>query len=216
VHEKILLNKMLFMKDLKSVHLRLKKCRKCPDMCGNAVFGPPLKTQIMLVGQAPGIHEGVIGKPFAYTAGKTLFKWLKDSIGAEEEQIREMIYFSAVARCFPGKAKGGKGDRPPSQKEIENCSEFLKAEVQLIKPQVILAVGKLAIAEVLKDHFKDSKFSLEDAVGKSFKSKFHGRTVLVIPLPHPSGVSRWPHSVTGKEKLKKAFDEIARVISPLL
>lgn len=154
----------------------------------------------MIVGQAPGIHEGDRGRPFAHTAGKTLFKWLEQATGADEATVRELIYFSAVARCFPGKALNGKGDRVPDRNEIANCREHLRDEVAALKPKLILAVGKLAVAEVL-----GLKGSLTDFVGKKFKADFHGERVTVLPLPHPSGVSRWPHTEIGKNKLSLAL-----------
>src|SRR5687767_15893242 len=116
-------------------------------MCGTPVHGPPVKTRVMLIGQAPGIHEAGRGRPFAHTAGKTLFKWLGQVSGLDETVLREKIYFAAVARCFPGKKSSG--DREPDQSEIENCRPFLKAEVSLLQPKTILEVGRLAIAEVL-------------------------------------------------------------------
>jgi uracil-DNA glycosylase len=200
------------MKELEALHQRLKACRKCPNVCGHAVHGPPLRTKIMLVGQAPGVHEGSLGRPFAYTAGKTLFKWMKASLGAEEEDIRELFYFTAVARCFPGKGKSGKGDRVPSRDEIENCSEFLRAEIALVKPEVILAVGKLAIGEVLREAGVSVNTPLEEVVGKVFETSFYGRKVRVIPLPHPSGVSRWPVTEPGKTKLAAALKLLAREV----
>ena len=201
------------MKELKLVHQRLKNCRKCTTVCGPPVHGPAFKTKLMLVGQAPGVHEGVLGRPFAYTAGKTLFKWLKESLGSEESEIREMLYFTAIARCFPGKSKSGKGDRVPSKKEIENCSEFIKAEMALVKPEIILAVGKVAMLEVLKDANVTSATPLEDLVGKIFEVTFHGRKVKVVPLPHPSGVSPWPHTEIGKKKLNEALNLLSVLVS---
>jgi uracil-DNA glycosylase len=189
----------------------MRSCRRCPNVCGRAVHGPALETKIMIVGQAPGIHEEGRGRPFAHTAGKTLFKWLGEATGADEESLREMIYFSAVARCFPGKHASGKGDRPPSRDEIENCREHLAAEVALLEPELILAIGKLAIAEVLG---RDG--ALEEFVGRKFKTRFHGREVQVIPLPHPSGVSRWPHTEPGKSKLKSALRLLKKELSKRL
>lgn len=185
---------------LAAIHERLRQCRRCPNVCGRAVHGPALETKIMLVGQAPGIHEAGRGRPFAHTAGKTLFKWLAQATGADEETMRELIYFSAVARCFPGKALNGKGDRVPDLKEIENCRDHLRDEVESLQPDLILAVGKIAIAEVL-----GKEGSLAGFVGKKFRAEFHGRKVDVIPLPHPSGVSRWPHTEPGKSKLAAAL-----------
>ncbi len=193
---------------LAKIHENLRACRRCPNVCGRAVHGPALETKVMIVGQAPGIHEGDRGRPFAHTAGKTLFKWFEQATGADEATIREMIYFSAVARCFPGKAAGGKGDRVPSKTEIDNCREHLSDEVTALKPELILAVGKLAIEEAL-----GKKCSLNEVVGKKFSAVFHGHRVSVIPLPHPSGVSRWPHTEPGKTKLRRALKLLGRELS---
>lgn len=202
-------------RDLRAIHARLRACRKCPQVCDKPVHGPALDTRIMLVGQAPGVHEGPLGRPFAYTAGKTLFKWLHQAIGADEESIREMIYIAAIARCFPGKAKSGAGDRPPSASEIENCREHLSAEVEALQPKLILVVGKPAIAEVLGDPAFAKSGTLNDVVGKKLKAIFHGVKVDVIPLPHPSGVSRWPKMEPGKSKLDAALRLIAKEMKRL-
>jgi D-alanyl-lipoteichoic acid acyltransferase DltB (MBOAT superfamily) len=73
---------------------------------------------VLLVGQAPGVREPVAGKPFAWTAGKTLFRWFEEAVGLTEEAVRKKIYFAAVCRCFPGKAPGG-NDRSAT---IRSCS----------------------------------------------------------------------------------------------
>ena len=150
-------------------------------MCGPAVHGPALETPILLIGQAPGVHEGSLGRPFAYTAGKTLFQWLGRATGASEDELRDLIYFSAVARCFPGKAKNGGGDREPSRDEIENCRVHVRAEVGALKPQLILAVGKVAISEVLTAIGYAKTTPLTDVVGKKFRVRFHGHDVDVVP-----------------------------------
>lgn len=194
------------LKKLKDLHKRLEVCRKCPEVCDRPVHGPALSTKVILVGQAPGAHEGKRGKPFAHTAGKTLFQWLGQATSLSEEELRERIYFSAMTRCFPGKAKGGKGDRPPSPKEIENCSEFLREEIAALQPTLIIAVGKIAISEVLRSARITPATPLEDIVGKKIKAEFHGHEADVIALPHPSGVSMWPHTPVGREKLARAID----------
>lgn len=197
---------------LRKIHHALKECRKCPEMCDRAVYGAAISTKVMLVGQAPGIHEGRLGRPFAFTAGKTLFKWLFWATALTEEELRDKIYFSAVARCFPGKAKTGSGDREPSAQEIENCREYLHAEVQTLRPTIILAVGKLAILELLKDAGVSKTTPLSETVGKIFRIEFAGVPVQVIPLPHPSGVSRWPQTEPGKTILQRALDQIGREV----
>jgi len=179
-------------------------------MQSGPVHGPAIASPILLVGQAPGLHEERLGRPFAYTAGKTLFKWLEGATGADEETIRELVYFAAVARCFPGKAKSG--DRPPSREEMANCRPHLAAEVRELKPRLVLAVGKIAIAEIFG--VRDPKLS--EYVGRSFRVRFHDQLVNVIPLPHPSGVSRWPHSSEGKVKLAAALALVTQEFARLL
>lgn len=193
------------LEKLNAIHKTLTNCRQCPEMCGTPVHGPALETKVMLVGQAPGIHEGDLGKPFAYTAGKTLFKWF-EKIGVFEEQFRNMTYITATARCFPGKS--GKGDREPTKLEIARCSVHVAQEVEAIRPELIIAVGKMAIAEVLESKVFTKSSKLSEVVGKQFTSKFHGHTADVICLPHPSGVSRWPRSPEGITLLNLAMNLI--------
>src|SRR5580692_1233576 len=103
---------------------RLHGCDACPDMIRPVVTGSPIVSPVMLIGQAPGIKEGPAGKPFAWTAGKTMFQWFAQ-VGLDEEAFRERVYMAAVCRCFPGKATSGGGDRVPSKDEIANCSKHL-------------------------------------------------------------------------------------------
>ena len=196
---------MSTIKKLQVIHHKIRECRTCDKMCGTPVHGPALETSIMLIGQAPGAHESSLGRPFAYTAGKTLFKWFYQATKLQENEIREQIYITAVARCFPGKNLKGAGDREPNPLEIQNCRSHLKEEVSILKPKLILAVGKVAIAEVLGPEIFPKGTLLTEVVGKKISAKFHGHNVDVIPLPHPSGVSRWPITEPGKSKLKKAL-----------
>ena len=98
----------------------LLKCKKCKDMEGNPIVGNPVKSKIILIGQAQGIKEGDLKKPFAWTAWKNMFKWFS-SICITEEKFRENIYMSAVCRCYPGKNASGSGDRVPTESEIKKC-----------------------------------------------------------------------------------------------
>ena len=74
----------------------LKQCRLCPNMVPPPIMGGPVKSKILLIGQAPGDKEPELGRPFAWTAGKTLFKWFS-SIGMGEEAFREKVYI--YRRC---------------------------------------------------------------------------------------------------------------------
>ncbi len=167
---------------------QLKQCAICKNMVGKPVHGQAVVSPIMLIGQAPGIKEADLDKPFAWTAGKTLFKWF-DSIGVGEEQFRQQVYMTAICRCFPGKSisRQGKigGDRVPSKDEIENCSRWLREEIQIIQPQLVILIGKLAINQVI------SVDKLTDIIGTQHTYSFHGHSCDFIALPHPSGASTW-------------------------
>ena len=178
-------------------------CRACPKMIPPVVHGPPVMSRILLIGQAPGPHEGEYGRPFAWTAGKTLFRWFAEALEADEAAVRERIYFAAVVRCFPGKAKGG-GDRRPEPDEIFRCRTYLEREVFLLEPELILPVGTLAIEQVM-----GHKGGLAEVVGKKHRVLFHGKTADAIPLPHPSGASTWHKMEPGKTLLQKALSLLA-------
>lgn len=185
-------------------------------MCSAPVHGPALESAVMLIGQAPGVREGETGRPFAYTAGTTLFKWLGEASGLDEEELRERIYIAAVARCFPGKAAKGSGDRVPTLLEIANCRPYLQREIEILKPKLIIAVGKVAISEVLGPDLFPKQASLVDVVGKKIAVTFHGHKTTVIALPHPSGVSRWPQTEPGKTKLRLALELLKKSLPSLL
>jgi uracil-DNA glycosylase len=180
---------------------RLLGCRACPDMIGPVVTGRPVVSPVMLIGQAPGVREGPAGRPFAWTAGKTMFGWL-GSLGLAEEDVRSRIYMAAVCRCFPGKAAGG-GDRVPSAEEVARCGVHLAAEVRLLGPRLVIPVGRLAIAQVLPD-----TGPLAEVVGRIHPTTWHGVTLDVAPLPHPSGASTWHRVEPGKTLLARALAAI--------
>jgi uracil-DNA glycosylase len=182
------------------LHDELDACRRCPEMIGPVVHGPAVMSRVLLVGQAPGPHEGKFGKPFAWTAGKTLFRWFTQATGAEEEAVRRAVYFAAVNRCFPGKAKGG-GDRRPSPDEIANCRPFLVGEVKALKPRLVIPVGTMAIAEVL-----GHTGPLTEVVGKVLQTRYHDQETAVIALPHPSGASTWHKREPGMALLANALE----------
>jgi len=160
-----------------------------------------VQSEILLVGQAPGDREGEIGRPFAWTAGKTLFKWF-ESIGVNEARFRKQVYMSAVCRCFPGKNPKG-GDRVPNKEEIAICSQWINKEIELLQPKLIIPVGKLAISQYLTVN------KLVDVIGQSIKKEINGVELELLPLPHPSGASTWHRMSPGKELLGQALDLLA-------
>jgi len=181
---------------------KLKQCKLCPDMVGIPVHGEAVLSPILLIGQAPGIKEAEIDKPFAWTAGKTLFKWF-NSIGMGEEMFRQQVYMTAICRCFPGKNNKG-GDRVPNKQEIKNCSIWLSGEINIIKPKLVILVGKLAISQVMIVK------KLSDVIGKQIQSDFYGHESDFIPLPHPSGASTWFRTEPGISLLHQALHLIEK------
>lgn len=176
---------------------QLRGCTQCVDMIQPVITGSPVDSKIISIGQAPGIKEGDFGRPFAWTAGKTLFKWF-NSIGVEEEVYRSHVYMAAVCRCFPGKNPKG-GDRVPSKEEIERCLHWLKVEMDILEPELLIPIGKLAIEQLMPVK------KLVDVIGQVHRISFLGHEVDVIPLPHPSGLSTWHRMSPGKELLQEAL-----------
>ena len=190
------------MSTLKQHQQALKACQQCKEMIGPPVSGEPVMSKILLVGQAPGDKEPILAKPFAWTAGKTLFKWFA-SIGLDEQAFRQKVYMAAVCRCFPGKNPKG-GDRVPSKEEIAICGGWLAAEVHMLQPELIIPVGKLAIAQFMPVD------KLVDVIGQVHEVEYEGFKTQAIPLPHPSGASTWHRMKPGKGLLEEALGLIAK------
>ncbi len=180
----------------------LRACRRCPGVQPPPVLGAVPGARILLLGQAPGPRERDEGRPFAWTAGTTLFRWLA-SIGAEEEAFRRTVYMGAAIRCFPGKNAKGGGDRAPSRSEVANCRRHWQAEVLRLRPALLLPVGRLAIAELIP-HTR-----LEEVVGRAFAIEAAGHACTAVPLPHPSGLSAWHKTEPGRTLLGKALRLLA-------
>jgi uracil-DNA glycosylase len=168
-------------------------------MQSHPVSGGPILSRVMLVGQAPGVKEPVLGRPFAWTAGRAMFKWFQDELGVTEAEFRQTVYMAAVCRCFPGKNAQG-GDRVPSRREIALCGEWLRSELAILEPGLVIAVGKLAIGQ-----FLDEMPKLTELVGHSVRVEKFGRVFDLVPLPHPSGASPWHRIEPGQTLTKRAL-----------
>jgi uracil-DNA glycosylase len=187
-----------------AVHVeQLRACQKCPNMRKPVVSGGPVLSKVLLVGQAPGDKEPLLGRPFAWTAGKTLFQWFENSFDLSEAQFRSSIYMAAVCRCFPGKKETG-GDRVPDRDEVERCSAWLKTELEILRPELVIPVGKLAIEQFL------AASRMNEIVGKQFAVKWNELRFDLIPLPHPSGASPWHRMEPGRTLLHAALALIGR------
>lgn len=188
---------------LAALHARMRACRACLDagywVAPRAVFSGTLGARMMTIGQAPGVTEYETGRPFNAGSGKRLFQWLAGA-GISEAWFRRTQYMTSVTKCYPGKAKSGGGDRVPTRKEQALCRPFLEGEIALIDPQIILPVGRLAI-----NLFYPAKMPLGEIIGT--EKQVDGRWI--IPLPHPSGASRWHQSEENREKIRRAIALLA-------
>src|SRR5256885_3424268 len=158
----------------------LLQCRRFPRMQSTRVSGGGVLSDVMLIGQAPGPRELFLQRPFAHTAGKTMFRWFEQFCGLNEAAVRSTIYFAAVCRCFPGKSSGGT-DRVPAPDEIGNCSSWMNEEIKILQPRLIIPVGRLAIAQFIECT------KLENVIGRKFRARRAEHAFDLIPLPHPSG-----------------------------
>jgi uracil-DNA glycosylase len=172
-------------------------------MKSTPVSGEAILSDVMIIGQAPGPREPTLKRPFAHTAGQTLFRWFEQFCGMNEAAVRSRIYFAAVCRCFPGKSAGGT-DRVPAPDEVRNCSPWLDEDTKILQPRLIIPVGRLAILQFVECE------KLEKVIGRNFRASRQGRAFDLIPLPHPSGASPWHKIAPGKQLLEKAMRKIAR------
>jgi uracil-DNA glycosylase len=181
----------------------LRACRDCPRMTGPPVHGEPALSPVFLLGQAPGTREVSEGRPFCWTAGRTLFGWLAQC-GLDEPQVRSRVYMSAVCRCFPGKLAGG-GDRVPGRSEVATCARWWQGELALLRPRLVIAVGRLAIARFI------AAPRLADVIGQVWPvTDGPGAGADLIPLPHPSGASTWFKTEPGRTLLAEALGQLGR------
>ena len=170
------------------------------------VVGRPSRSRVILVGQAPGDKEPQLGRPFAWTAGKTLFKWFAE-IGLDEATVREWFYIAAVTRCYPGPHPSGRGDRVPSPAERKKCGSWLDDELRIIRPAVVVPVGRLAIDRFL------GPLPLDEAVGREHEVTHEGGTSVIIPFPHPSGASSWIHAPEHRALLSRSLKLVKRRVA---
>jgi uracil-DNA glycosylase len=184
--------------ELRRLQAACRACTRCvedgiipearPTLEGNAA------ARFFLVGQAPGPVEFQTQRPFDGRAGRELGRWMLRAGFESAQDFRNRTYIAAVMRCFPGRHPKG-GDLKPPPRAIANCRSWLDAELALLKPAVIIPVGQLAIERFL------GPGALEQRVGRAF-----GDSPVLIPLPHPSGQSRWLNSAENRARLDRALD----------
>jgi uracil-DNA glycosylase len=176
------------------------RCRACLE-AGYPLESWPVRApfhdqRAYLFGQAPGIIEGAERLPWRGRAGQTLRRWL----GLDGDELYERFYCASVTRCYPGRAPSGRGDRTPTPREQELCEFWRDRELELLRPELIVTVGGLALRRML------GLPRLTEAIGKSYTLG----DAIVIPLPHPSGASGWLNDAANRARLGKAATHVRR------
>ncbi len=208
-------------------------CRLCLDsgfaITPGAIFNHPQKSDIVLIGQAPGITEVEARRPFNAGSGRRLFQWL-ESAGWSEDSFRANYVMTAVTKCYPGKASNGKGDRVPSKAEQQLCRPFLEQEIALYRPRLVIPVGGLAIKlfypaglkldqiigtaayfepELLND--PDNFDLLQARRLNRFDAGLPAGGRWIVPLPHPSGASLWPNKPENQFLIGRSIKILAQL-----
>ena len=188
---------------LTALQERILACRACEE-AGLIAEARPVRhpwtprQRTMVIGQAPGVQTHVRRYHFAGPGGKLLERWF-EAAGFEPGTWRDRCYITSLTRCFPGKNPRGNGDRRPGPAELARCRPFLDAELALVRPRLIVPVGTMAIDTLL------GRQPLDRVVGRRFA--WDGRPV--IPLPHPSGVSRWLNDAANQRLVERAVELLA-------
>jgi uracil-DNA glycosylase len=192
-------------RSLASLQRDNRACRACAEA------GYPLESlpvleggaaqRAMIVGQAPGVVEGLERRPWRGRAGGTLRRWLE----LDEAAFYGTFYCVSITRCYPGRQPLGRGDRQATPAEMALCASWLDWELRLLRPQLILLVGGLAVRRLL------GRSRLTECVGERYRLG----EALAVPLPHPSGASGWLNDAANRERLDAALALVRREVASL-
>ncbi|GHO89366.1 uracil-DNA glycosylase family protein [Dictyobacter formicarum] len=188
---------------LAELQQQIRQCRLCQDQAYIPVAHPIVSgrstDRILVIGQAPGHRSVAQDRPFSGPGGRILQSWLEVA-GFPPGYLHEHTYLSSLTRCDPGRNKSGHGDRKPSPAEMALCRPYLNAELRLLRPKVVLLVGTMAIEAFC------GRVKLEECIG----SYIEDNETFYLPLPHPSGVSRWLNDAEHKKLHQRALTILAR------
>jgi len=153
---------------LEQVNREVNDCKMCPlhHSRKRAVPGEgPPGAEIMFIGEGPGFHENMQGRPFVGAAGNFLEELL-----AKIDMKREDVFITNVVKCRPP------GNRDPEPDELAACSDYLNRQIQTINPKVIVTLGRFSMARF----FKNAKISQIHGQARNIEGR------LIVPMYHPA------------------------------
>lgn len=187
----------------------MRSCSRCVDAgyipAALPIFHGNARARLMVVGQAPAPPGDGPRLPYSGQSGKTLTRWLERA-GFEPGSLHnpDRFYLTSVTKCFPGRSTSGNGDRAPGAAEVKLCGSHLAQELRLVRPELILALGRLSITQFLPSVKRQV---LAEIIGTPREAEFEpAGTAVVLPLPHPSGVSRWLNDPENRALVDRAMD----------
>jgi DNA polymerase len=176
-------------------------CQQCPHLAATrtqVVFGVGNpETELMFVGEAPGADEDEQGEPFVGAAGQLLTKMII-AMGLSREQV----YIGNVLKCRPDMPAGSSGNRKPTSEEMQTCLPYLKAQIEIIQPKVLVALGSTAVEGLL-----GGKVTIGKLRGRF--TEFQG--IPLMPTFHPAYLLR-NQSVSEK---RKVWEDLLQVMERL-
>ena len=163
------------MKSWNELYETCMSCRNCPlcETRHNVVFGEGVQdAEVMFIGEGPGEQEDLTGRPFVGRGGKFL-----DEMLAMIELDRSKIFIGNMVKCRPP------GNRDPLAAEQEACIGYLRNQVALIRPKIIVCLGRIAAMKLIKEDFK---------ITREHGQWFEKAGVQMTALYHPAALLRDP------------------------
>lgn len=185
---------MPHMSVLDELREEVSRCTRCQELVDNrtqTVFGDgTTEAEVLFVGEAPGKDEDQQGVPFVGQAGK-----LMDNAMAQAGIPRSKVYIANTLKCRPP------DNRDPKPEEIENCSGFLAAQVALIKPRIIVPLGRFGLDQLVKKGLK-----ISEVHGRAIRRK---DGIIFFPMYHPAAALHQPRY---RQDIQTDFMKLAKLL----
>ncbi len=188
---------------MRKLEEKIKNCRKCPlwELRTNAVPGSgSYDAKVMFVGEAPGYWEDQKGLPFVGRAGKVLDELLRE-IGLS----RDEVYITNIVKCRPPE------NRDPTEEEIKACSPYLDRQIDIIRPKVIVPLGRHSMRYIL-EKFGFPVEPISRIHGETFEAHTLFGRIVIMPSYHPAAALYRPQI---KEELRRDFKKLGELLKGL-